>query len=76
MLRTMPQIVSITQLAGLKELHQQVVKAQEWQRKRSDQLDEFQEIGTQLLGKAVIVLHAVQDGKKEVNAKMLDNPLK
>ena len=43
-LRTMLPIVSITWSAKLKELHQQVVKAQERQQKRSDQLDEFQEI--------------------------------
>ena len=76
MLRTIPPIVLITRYAELKELQQQVAKAQERQRKRSDQLDEFQYIGAQLLGKAVTVLQVVQDDKKEVNSKMVEHPLK
>ena len=75
-LRTMPPIVHITQSMELKDLLQRVGKAQERQRKRNDQLDEFQEIGAQLLVKAVVVLQAVQEGKKEVNENMVENLLK
>ena len=60
----------------LKELQQWVRKAQECQRKHNDQLDKFQEIGAQLLVKVVTALQVVQEGKKEVNAKMVEHPLK
>ena len=70
----MPPIVQITRSTELKELQQQVGKAQEW--KRNDQLDEFQEIGAQLSVKAVVALQAMQEGKKEVNAKLVEHPLK
>ena len=72
----MPPIIHITWLAELKELHQWVGKAQERQRKRNDQLDEFQEIGAKLSVKAVAALQEFQDGKKEVNANMVEHPLK
>ena len=49
-----------------------VAKAQERQQKRSDQLDEFEETGAQLSAKVV----SVQDGKKEINANIVEHPLK
>ena len=51
-------------------------KAQEWQQKHSDQLDEFQEIGAQLSVKAIAALQVMQDGKKKVNANMVEHSLK
>ena len=75
-LRTIPPLVSITRSTKLKELQQRVGKAQEQQWKRNDHLNEFQEIGSQLLVKAVATLQAMQDGKKEVNAKMVEHQLK
>ena len=68
--------MSITWSAKLKELQQGVAKAQERQWKCNDQLGEFQDIGTQLPGKGVVVPQAVHDGKKEVNSKMVDHSLK
>ena len=72
----MPPLVSITWSTELKELQQWIGKAHEQQWKHSDQLDEFQEIGAQLSVKAVSSLQAVQDDKKEFNAKMVEYPLK
>ena len=51
MLRTLPPILSITRSEELKELQKRVAKTMERQQKSSYQLDAFQDIGTQLLGK-------------------------
>ena len=40
------------------------------------QLNEFQDIGAQLSPNAITTLQYVQDGKKEINANMVEHPLK
>ena len=60
----------------LKYLQHWFGKARQHQWKHNDQLDEFQEIGAQLSVKAVAALQAVKEGKKKVNANMVEHTLK
>ena len=53
-----------------------MVRDQEQQGKCSDQLNNFQDIEAQLSVKAVAGLQAVKFGKKEINAKMVEQSLK
>ena len=42
---------------------------------RTMQLEEFQEIGSQLSLKVVIVFQEVEDGQRDVNGKIVEHPL-
>ena len=74
-LRALPLVVHITKCVELKELQQHVVKDQKCQRQRSMQLDEFQDLGTQISVKEFVSLQVVQEGKKEVAEKIMEHPL-
>ena len=67
-LRALPPDFQITKSTQLKELHQHVVKERECQERHSTQLDDFQDIGVQLLIKAV-------SDKKDVTDKIVEHPL-
>ena len=58
-LRVMPPILHITRSAKLKELQKRVRKVRERQQRRSEQLDQFQDIGAQLSVKVVFALQVV-----------------
>ena len=60
----------------MKELQQCVGKAQEWQRKRTEQLDKFQDIGVQTYVKEITELMTKKEGKKEVSTNTVEHPLK
>ena len=65
----MPLLIHITCSEELKDLHQRAARAQEHKRKRNTQLDEFEDIGGQLVVKEVAALQVVQEGMKMVDGK-------
>ena len=72
----MPLVVQIRKSEEMKELQQGVGKAQERQGRQSEYLDEFPYIGVHLSIKVIIVLTNMQEGKKEVAAKIVEHPVK
>ena len=68
-LRALPLMVQITWSEELKGLQQRVSHTQECQQKCHAQLDEFQEVGGQLVIKAVATLQAVKESRKMVDSK-------
>ena len=58
----MPLVVQVTKEVELKELQQNVLKAQTCQHQCTTQLEEFQDIGEKLSLKAVTALQTVQEG--------------
>ena len=68
-LRALPLMVQITRYEELKDLHQIGAHAQEHQQKHRAQLDEFQEVGGQLVVKAIATLQVLQESQKMVNNK-------
>ena len=75
LLKEMPLVVQIMKATELKELQQCVTKEREHQQRRTMQLEEFQYIGAQLSMKAVSALQVVQDGCRDVTAKITKHPL-
>ena len=74
-LKLIPLIIYITKDAKLKDLLQWVANDKDRHQRCTTQLDEFQEIGVQLLVKDVSVLQEVHAGRKDVIAKIIENSL-
>ena len=71
----MPLVVQVTKAMKLKEQQQGVTKEREIQQRHTKQLEKFQDIGVHLLLKLVTTLQSVQDGRRELNAKIDEHPL-
>ena len=68
-------MVQITRATELIYLQQWASRAQEHQQKCHKQLDEFQDIGSQLAVKVVITLHDVQESQQMVDRKATEEHL-